>query len=59
MSRDNVNREGKAKIDTVSWDSLITDAEEQIKQAEQRIEKLTDSIQFFKQQIGQKAATRN
>ena len=59
MSIDTVNRESKAKQD-IGWDGLIRDAEEQIENARQRIEKLRDSIAFFKKQRRlERAATQN
>jgi hypothetical protein len=51
VSRDNVNRESKAKIDIINWESLIADAKQQIEEAKLRIAKLTDTIEFFKLQM--------
>jgi hypothetical protein len=61
MSVDTVKIEEKAKQDTIDWDYLILDAEQQIKDAHARISKLQDCIAFFKKQKNpaQRSATRN
>jgi hypothetical protein len=47
MSIDIVNAKGLTKKD-ITWDSLVSDSESQIKVYRQKIEELRKSIKFFK-----------
>ena len=53
MYLDTVNDENNSKQDSrdmLSWESLIKDAESQIRGARTKIARLEESIRFFKQQ---------